>query len=211
MMRNLKVILIGGTSHAGKSTLAESLATKIGWSCCSTDTLARHPGRPWKTSPETVPQHVADHYLSLSVDELIADVCRHYTDIVWPLAEKIIATHTSEQSTDCVIIEGSAILPELAASVLSDKVGAVWITACDELLMQRIRTTSGYIEKMPRERTLIDQFLRRAIAFNHGLKSSIERHGLASIVIDNGSSLEEVSQKCLELCEHHSMRKKCST
>ncbi len=39
-------ILIGGTSHAGKSTLAQSLAAKLGWNYLSTDKLARHPGKP---------------------------------------------------------------------------------------------------------------------------------------------------------------------
>ena len=71
-----RVVLIGGTSHVGKSTLSESLAARLGWTRISTDTLARHPGRPWKPAPEKVPDHVAEHYLSLSVNELIEDVPR---------------------------------------------------------------------------------------------------------------------------------------
>lgn len=42
-----RVILIGGSSHAGKSTLAQALAAELGWSYGSTDKRARHPGRPW--------------------------------------------------------------------------------------------------------------------------------------------------------------------
>ena len=37
---NPKVILIGGSSHVGKSTLAASLATNLSWSHISTDRLA---------------------------------------------------------------------------------------------------------------------------------------------------------------------------
>ncbi len=53
--RDLRVILIGGSSNVGKSILAQSLALKLGWSHISTDSLARHPGRPWKAEPKTVP------------------------------------------------------------------------------------------------------------------------------------------------------------
>ncbi|MEL7245323.1 MAG: 2-phosphoglycerate kinase, partial [Cyanobacteria bacterium J06573_2] len=42
-----RIILIGGSSHVGKSTLAQSLANKLNWNYISTDKLARHPGRPW--------------------------------------------------------------------------------------------------------------------------------------------------------------------
>jgi 2-phosphoglycerate kinase len=47
LINETRVILIGGSSHVGKSTLGQSLAAKLGWSYCSTDKLARHPGRPW--------------------------------------------------------------------------------------------------------------------------------------------------------------------
>ena len=52
---NLRVVLIGGTSHVGKSTASELLAGTLGWAHVSTDSLARHPGRPWKPAPEKVP------------------------------------------------------------------------------------------------------------------------------------------------------------
>jgi len=42
------VILLGGTSCVGKSSLGQSLASSLGWDLLSTDQLARHPGRPWR-------------------------------------------------------------------------------------------------------------------------------------------------------------------
>ncbi len=47
LINETRVILIGGSSHAGKSTLGQAIAAKLGWSYRSTDKLARHPGRPW--------------------------------------------------------------------------------------------------------------------------------------------------------------------
>lgn len=59
-------ILVGGSSHVGKSTFARTLASTRGWELISTDDLGRHPGRPW---PSVRPQ-VAEYYASLT-DETI--------------------------------------------------------------------------------------------------------------------------------------------
>ena len=129
-----RVVFIGGTSHVGKSTLAESLAAMLGWERISTDSLARHPGRPWKPAPEKVPDHVAEHYLSLSVDELLEDVLRHYRVIVWPKAEEIVASHSHDTSGAGVVLEGSALWPEFVTDLNFDRVAALWLTASDDVL-----------------------------------------------------------------------------
>lgn len=82
-MREVRVVLIGGTSNVGKSTVARAVAAELGFGCLSTDRLARHPGRPWRTPEWEVPAHVAEHYRSLSVDELITSVLGHY-ERLWP-------------------------------------------------------------------------------------------------------------------------------
>lgn len=57
-----RVILIGGASHTGKSTLAQALASHLGWNYRSTDKLARHPGRPWVSAyGKAIPEHVVKH------------------------------------------------------------------------------------------------------------------------------------------------------
>ena len=85
------------------------MAKRFGWRHVSTDSLgggegeaqlglARHPGRPWKTEARSaVPQHVSDHYLSLSVDELITDVMGHY-EKVWPRIEQLVVSHIAADS-----------------------------------------------------------------------------------------------------------------
>jgi len=122
--RELRVILIGGSSNVGKSTLAQSLALKLEWSHVSTDSLARHPGRPWKTRLKTVPEDVAEHYLSLSVDELLADVLRHYRSM-WHGIEAMVTLHATDISTDRLILEGSALWPGSVATLDLDDVGAI--------------------------------------------------------------------------------------
>lgn len=82
MLSRQRLLLIGGASHVGKSTLAQSLASHLKWNCYSTDKLARHPGRPWQEGNKEIPQHVARYYEQLSADELIQDVLYHYRKTV---------------------------------------------------------------------------------------------------------------------------------
>ena len=52
---------------------------------------------------------MAEHYLRLSVDELIEDVLRHYRVIVWPKVEEILESHSNDASTTGIVLEGSGV------------------------------------------------------------------------------------------------------
>ena len=193
---NLKVILIGGSSHVGKSTVSDSLGAKLGWVHISTDSLARHPGRPWRTAPEEVPDHVAEHYLSLSIDELIEDVLRHYRTNVWPRIEEIVTSHLNDTSTSGIVLEGSALLPELVMNLDIDKIVAVWLTAGEEVFRHRIHDGSLYCRKSPREQLMIDKFLERTLAYNALLVNAVNRHGYILVDVLQ-SDVTELSERCL--------------
>ena len=196
---DLRVVLIGGSSHAGKSTLAQSLASHLGWSDRSADKgLAPHPGRPWQAKPREVPKHVADHYLSLSVDELITDVLRHYRDNVWPLIKDIVTSHATDLSTDRLILEGSAILPELVVALTLDNTAAIWLTASNELFEQRIYSTSQYETKSSREKKMIDKFLERTWLYNDRMMATVKRLGLVSMDVENASSVNELTSTIIK-------------
>ena len=84
---NPKVILVGGTSHTGKSTLASALADRQSRDLLSTDRMARHPGRPWG---QQLPGHVAAYYEARDGATLANEVLRHYRENVWPIASAIV-------------------------------------------------------------------------------------------------------------------------
>ncbi len=199
LRRNLRVILIGGSSHTGKSTLAEILAMKLGWAYRSTDELARHPGRPWRQKPETVPEHVAKHYLSLSIDELFSDVLRHYRKNVWPEIEKIVTSHTVDRPSDRLIIEGSALWPDSVATLDFQNVAAIYFTVAEDVFKRRIHAVSQYNGKTSREKELIDKFLKRTLLYDERMIEAINRHGLIALEVHAAWSLEKLSDKCLKL------------
>lgn len=191
---DLRVILIGGSSHVGKSTLADALAARLGWTQISTDKLARHPGRPWQLAQQQVPDHVADHYLSLSVRALLEDVLHHYKVNVWPQVEAIIAAASKGR----IIVEGSALWPEFVATLEVANLAAIWLTASDAVFEQRIRAASQYRTKSQRERRMVDKFLQRSLLYNAQMMDAVRQHGLVSVDV-NAASVDELTQRCLSL------------
>ena len=178
----------------GKSTLAQALASRLGWRSTSTDGLARHPGRPWGN----VRPHVAEHYLTLSPDELIEAVMRHYATM-WPAIQDIITAHASGSSDEHLILEGSALWPELVATLRLDHVGAVWLTASDSFRQERIYRASGYEQATARERAMTDKFLGRTHRYNARMMEAVTRLGLPWIDVEAFSSLEQLTDNVLGL------------
>lgn len=54
-----------------------------------------------------MPPHVAEHYRSLTVDQLIASVLDHY-ERLWPRIEELIAVHALGNGAG-LVLEGSAL------------------------------------------------------------------------------------------------------
>ncbi len=139
---------------------------------------------------------VADHYLCLSVDELMEDVLRHYRANVWPQVVEIVASHSDEASTSGLVLEGSALWPEFATSPDFDKVGALWLTADEETFRRRIYSNSRYREKGCRDRRMIDKFLERTIAYDAWMVEVVKRRGFMLVDVME-SDVTELAERCL--------------
>ena len=172
-----RVILIGGSSHSGKTTLAQcilarTLAEQRSARLISTDSLARHPGRPWRTHPADIPAHVREHYASLSVDELVADVLAHY-ERLWPHIEEIIAAHLSEPTSGLLIVEGSALWPDGVDALTQPGIGAVWLTVPDAVFRDRINRSSNFARLAVAEQALVNKFLARTLRYNERMMERV--------------------------------------
>ena len=178
--------------------MSESLAEELGWRHVSTDSLARHPGRPWALAHEEVPDHVAKHYLCLSVHELIEDVLRHYRANVWPQVEKIVASHLNNPSTAGIVVEGSALWPEFATSLDFNQVSAIWLTAREDVFRRRIHVESMYSSKSRREQMMIDKFFERTIAYDERMVDSVNRLEFPLLHV-RSSNVTELTQRCLSI------------
>jgi 2-phosphoglycerate kinase len=191
----VRVVLIGGTSHAGKSSLAAALAAAIGGEARSTDKLARHPGRPWRNAhgEAGVPPHVAEHYGRLEPDELYGSVMRHYVQNVWPLVESLVAERAADQAKPPLVLEGSAILPDRAVALASAAVRIFWLAVDDDLVARRIRNESRWRDAGRRERALIEKFIARSQVFNREMAAAARRVGLAFVEASHDRSPEALA------------------
>ncbi|NJO82461.1 MAG: hypothetical protein HC828_06315 [Blastochloris sp.] len=195
-MPTIRVILIGGTSHTGKTTLAAQFATKYGWEVCSTDRLARHPGRPWRNDGTVVPSHVAEHYRSSAADALLEDVLAHYRRL-WPTIAALIIRHATATNSNGLVVEGSALWPEFVATLTLDTVAAIWLTASDAELQSRILETSHFVQRSVAEQSVIRKFLERTQCYNDRMHEAVQRLGLTYLPIAPAATLAERAERCL--------------
>ncbi|MFL5999553.1 MAG: AAA family ATPase [Streptomyces sp.] len=191
-MRGVRVVLIGGTSHTGKSTVAAVLADRLGFEHRSTDLLARHPGRPWRTPEREVPPHVAEHYATLAVDELIDSVLAHY-ERLWPRIEELVRARVTGPG---LVLEGSALWPERVATLDVPHAAAVWLTADEDVVRARIRA-GRYDGATREERFLMDKFLARSARFQSLMVAAVDRLGLARVDVGKDMSVSEVADAVL--------------
>ncbi|MFF7639246.1 hypothetical protein [Streptomyces canus] len=185
--------MIGGTSNTGKSTVAGAVADRLGFTQRSTDLLARHPGRPWRTPEREVPPHVAEHYTTLGVDELIDSVLAHY-ERLWPRIEELVRAHTTGPG---LVLEGSALWPERVATLDAPHTAAVWLTAGEDVVRARIRAGGRYDEASEQERALMDTFLARSVRYQELMVEAVDRLGLPRVDVGHGMSVSEVADAVL--------------
>ncbi|MPY44980.1 AAA family ATPase [Streptomyces phyllanthi] len=179
------MILIGGTSNVGKSTVARAVAERLGFGCLSTDGLARHPGRPWRTPEREVPAHVAEHYASLTVDELITSVLGHY-ERLWSRIEDLIMERAAEGGGTGLVLEGSALWPVRVAELEVPRTAAVWLTADDAVVRARVHTAGRYETAADEEQRLMDKFLARTERYQALMIDDIGTLGLDRIDVGDG-------------------------
>ncbi|MER5442974.1 hypothetical protein [Streptomyces sp. NPDC002790] len=191
------MVLIGGTSNVGKSTVAQVVAEKLGFEYLSTDGLARHPGRPWRTPEREVPAHVAEHYGSLTVDELITSVLSHY-DRLWPRIEELITSRaTEDRDSTGLVLEGSALWPARVARLRVPRTAAVWLTTDDSVVRARVHAAGRYEAATDDERALMDKFLARTERYRVLMLDAIDRLSLDRIDAGRGQSAAELADTVL--------------
>jgi 2-phosphoglycerate kinase len=194
-----RAVLIGGTSHVGKSTTARVLAARLGWRCISTDSLARHPGRPWRTPPDQVPAHVAAHFGTLTQDELMASVLAHYRANVRPIIERLVSEALAGEP---LVLEGSALLPDIVGPLISPEIRAVWLTAPPELIDARIRCESAFETCGAASRRLIEAFAERSKRYDTEIIAEVRRLGLPVVAVTFGTATDAAVDAVLAALRH---------
>lgn len=184
-----RVLLIGGRSHAGKSTVAARLAERLGWALQSTDKLGRHPGRPWGT----VADRVVAHYTTLD-DAAILDAVVAHQHRMWPAIEQVVRDQLA--AGQGLVLEGSGIMPADVSANPIEGVAAVWLTAEHGFVRERIERESGYAGAEGNGRFLIDRFVERNRRLDAIYREGAGRFGFPLIDV-GGKTVEAVANEVL--------------
>lgn len=194
MADGIRVLLIGGTSHVGKSTLARQLAETLGWQTLCTDQFARHPGRPWRGDGSELPEDVVDYYAGMTADEQVQSVLQHYDQNVWPIADAFIRSRLNNPYDLNLILEGSALLPDRVLAAGYVRVKSAWLTEPDSTISRRIEAASDRNQRTAEEIRLIDAFLGRSLALGAGFRSAAARND--QMLVDGVHALEILLNLC---------------
>ncbi|MCJ9749828.1 hypothetical protein MOV61_03745 [Neorhizobium sp. BETTINA12A] len=171
MDQGLSGILIAGSSHVGKTTLAKRLAETLNLNMVSTDSLGRHPGRPW---PSVRPP-VAEYYRRLSPKTIYWFLRVHHENM-WPGLKRMIDGEIEARKP--FVLEGSALRPEFIAPLVSETLVGICLHADTDFLRERMRAEAGYLQAGGDDRAMFDAFIERSVHDNAEMHKAARENGL---------------------------------
>ncbi len=183
MRPTLSTILIAGTSHVGKSTLAGLLSERLRCEAISTDSLARHPGRPWPG----IPAPVEEYYSQLSQETIHWFLKIHHQNI-WPLIRTMIDSRSGTGNP--AIFEGAALRPELISPLLGSTVAGVFLHAGNDFLLERMRSHAQYEDATADRRRIMDAFIERSLRENTDMLASAQEHHVPVVDVTQPRAFE---------------------
>lgn len=197
-----RIILVGGAPLSGKTSLARAVARRLDVAHVSTDDLsvAIRAVTTTETHPALhdlgVDGPFRDYYPSHAPERLLEDAMAFHR-AAWPAIEAVVRAYANWDQP--ALIEGWSILPELAADLGLEDVGAVFLVPEEEVFELRCRADPGFHEGAEDEDGLIGSFSRRSILISRMLEASAQDHGLPIVRPTVRTRPEETLERALAL------------
>jgi 2-phosphoglycerate kinase len=175
-----RVILIGGAPRSGKGTIARILAARVCYDLVHTDdlgTAARAVTSP-ATQPDLHPMtgwDYRDYYLRNSNDELWEDALRSHRAL-WPAVEAVVNLRSNWGAP--AIVEGWAILPDLAQRLNLSTTFVCWLLVKPDVLAERIRRDHDFSRGAVDKELLVAAFTERSRRYNDHVREHAGPHVL---------------------------------
>jgi 2-phosphoglycerate kinase len=186
------VYWLGGTSGAGKSTVARRLAAECELTLYSTDEVMRDHAK--RCPPAECPRLHA--FLQMSMDERWANRSPEVMFETFPwfhgegfhlIVEDLLAMPTDRK----ILVEGFRLLPRLVKPLLGSSRQAVWLISTPEFRLKAF-SERGSLWKIPNKTTQPDQALRNHLAreamFAVHLDREVKAAGVDAIAVDGEQS-----------------------
>jgi hypothetical protein len=110
----------------------------------------------------------------------MASVMAHYRANVRPIVEQLVADALAGEP---LVLEGSALLPDIVGALIGAEVRVVWLTAPSDLIDARIRRESGFTTQEVAGRQLIDAFAERSKRYDNAIIADARRLGLPVVEV----------------------------
>ena len=174
-----KVILIGGCSGAGKTTLGRALAAHLDCVSLTIDDLLgavraittpeSHPGLHVMNKP-----NYTEYFTNSPVEKLITDAMLQH-EAVWPAVERTIRNHATWGTP--IVIDGWHLRPEFTQSLNLETVSAHWIVIEPTILEARERQNVEFVSMSDNPQQMLKRFLARSLWHNDLIETQAKSSG----------------------------------
>jgi len=197
-----KVILIGGPPSSGKSTLARTIAARLGYGCISTDDIGVSARA--MTTAESYPSlhsmdssNHRDYFIDNSAEWLVEDMMRGHAEL-WPAIEAIIEEHTIGYASDPIVIEGMALWPERVAALEYPGIASFWLGMSTDELEARTRERVEFDYEPDEAREVTAKFITRNVIWNGLMQDAVAKIGMNIVDTAPSRSPAELAEYCIE-------------
>ena len=198
-MTETKIVLIGGVSGAGKTTLGRALAKKLDAISLTADDLALAARAV--TTPETHPDlhrmnipNAANYFTDSTVQKLIDDAEAQH-EAVWPAIERVIQVRSKEKHS--MVIDGWFMHPSWVAALDHPNVHSFWLVAERHVLYQREQTLSHMLGKSSDHDRMLHIFLGRSYWYNDLINKEATEYNMNILRQDGTVTLEDLCTKVI--------------